>query len=87
MLSNLSLKCASSPESDHGVCNLNTLEVQVKKEDLKMSYFLLPGCHAVTKVQRFVFSDRLHPAVVPLVLTLTFGLSFASVLEVGALTE
>lgn len=48
MLSNLSLKCTSSPESDHGVCNLNTLEVQVKKEDLKMSYFLLPGCHAVT---------------------------------------
>lgn len=30
MLSNLSLKCSSLPECDHGICNVITLEVQVK---------------------------------------------------------
>lgn len=30
MLNNLSLKCSSPPECDHGICNLNILEVQVK---------------------------------------------------------
>lgn len=29
MLSNLSLECSSPPECDHGICNVNTLEVQV----------------------------------------------------------
>lgn len=69
-----------TPECDHGICNVITLEVQVKLEDLKMDCFLLPDCHAVTKVQRFVFFYRL-------ILTLTLCVPFASVLQVGALTE